>query len=100
MAAAAAAPATPAAAPAAATLSQTAAELYRIRRTVCAMLDKRGFVVLEEDRAMTVESFLQTFGEAPSRRQLTMLVARRDAPEDRLIVFFPDDDVGVPHVKQ
>lgn len=82
------------------TLSTTAAELYRIRRTVCAMLDKRGYVVLEEDRNMSVESFLLTFGEVPSRRALTMLVARRDAPADRLMVFFPDDDVGVPHVKQ
>ena len=31
---------------------------------------------------------------------MTMLVAKRDSAEDRLIVFFPDDDVGVPQIKQ
>lgn len=31
---------------------------------------------------------------------MTMLVAKRDQPEERLLVFFPEEDVGVPNIKQ
>jgi hypothetical protein len=39
------------------------------------------------------------FGEVPSREGLVMLVAKREDAEDKMYVFFPEADVGVPHCK-
>ena len=42
---------------------------------------------------------LPQFGVMPSRDSLTLLVAKRDDGEDRMYVFFPEADVGVPQCK-
>jgi hypothetical protein len=40
------------------------------------------------------------FGEIPSREALALLVAKRDEPTERLYVFFPEGDIGVPQCKK
>ena len=84
---------------AAAGLNPGASKLFRIRKTVCKMLDKRGYEVPGEDRDMSPEDFTYKFGELPSRQAMNLMVARRDDPDDKLIVFFPETDLGVKECK-
>lgn len=74
-------------------------KLFRIRKTVYKMLMKRGYNVLDEELDMTMEQFIERFTETPSRDSLTILVAKIDEPENRLLVYFPDGDVGVKEGK-
>jgi hypothetical protein len=86
---------------AAALTSVAASKLFRIRRTVCAMLIKRGYVVLDEDANMRVEEFAAAFGgDIPNRERMGLLVFKRDDENDKLFVFFPGGDVGVPQCKE
>ncbi len=85
-----------------ATLTSVAAsKLFRIRKTVCAMLSKRGYVVLDEDLNMRVEDFAATFGgDIPNREKMGLVVFKRDNENEKLFVFFPGGDVGVPQCKE
>ena len=77
--------------------SVSASRLYRIRKTVCAMLSKRGYVVLDDDLHMRVEDFAAQFGgDIPNREKMGMLVFKRDDEQAKLFVFFPGGDVGLP----
>ena len=80
-------------------LNSLAARLFRIRRTCFALLAKRQYNVPEEDLDMSSEDFTERFGEVPSREGLTIFVAKRDDPDSRMYVFFPESDVGVPQCK-
>ena len=84
---------------AAASLNPSASKLFRIRKTVCKMLDKRGYEVPQEDKEMSAEDFTYKFGDMPSRAAMSLMVARRDDPDDKLIVFFPEADLGVKECK-
>lgn len=80
-------------------LNPAASKLFRIRKTVCKMLDKRGYEVPQEEREMAADEFTAKFGEHPSRGGLTLMVGRREDPDDKLIVFFPEADLGVKECK-
>jgi DNA-directed RNA polymerase I, II, and III subunit RPABC1 len=55
-------------------LTPEASRLFRVYKTVSAMLSKRGYMVSREMREMTPFDFTQRFGEYPSREGLTILV--------------------------
>lgn len=56
-----------AAADVAVTLSSVAYRMFRIRRTVCALLTKRGYIVPSEDATMNAESFAESVRRSFSR---------------------------------
>lgn len=80
-------------------LNSSAARLFRIRKTCYALLSKRGYNVPMDDLEMSAETFLARFGDFPARENLTILVGKRDDAENRMFVFFPESDVGVPQCK-
>ena len=55
-------------------LSAEASRLFRVYKTVGAMLSKRGYMVSREMREMSPMEFTHKFGEFPSREGLTILV--------------------------
>jgi len=64
------------------------------------MLEKRGYIVPEEDLTMTTDEFKTRFGETPSREGLSILVEKADDSSEQLFVFFPEDEkVGVKPIK-
>ena len=58
------------------TLTTEASRLFRVYKTISAMLSKRGYMVSREMKEMTPMDFTQRFGEYPSREGLTILVVR------------------------
>jgi DNA-directed RNA polymerases I, II, and III subunit RPABC1 len=83
----------------AAALNPAASRLFRIRKTVCRMLDKRGYEVPAADVGMSADDFIAQFSEMPSRSAMSVMVGKRDNPDDKLIVFFPEADLGVRECK-
>ena len=80
--------------------SPEASRIFRVYKTVSAMLHKRGYMIPREMREMTPRSFVEKFGEMPSREALTILVEKADDESNQLFVFFPDDEkVGVKPIK-
>lgn len=67
-------------------LSAEASRLFRVYKTVSAMLHKRGYMVSREMRDITPASFAQKFGEHPSREALTILVVSKYGSFTVLIV--------------
>ena len=61
-------------------LSPDASRLFRVYKTVSAMLYKRGYMVPKDMRELSPALFTQKFGEHPTREALTILVVsdRRD----------------------
>jgi DNA-directed RNA polymerase I, II, and III subunit RPABC1 len=57
-------------------LSPEASRLFRVYKTVAAMLTKRGYLVSREMKEMTPASFTAKFGEYPTREGLTILTVR------------------------
>jgi len=81
-------------------LSPEASRLFRVYKTISAMLGKRGYMVPREMRDMTPASFTERFGEFPTREGLTILVEKADDESNQLFVFFPEDEkVGVKPIK-
>ena len=81
-------------------LSAEGSRLFRIRKTCLKMLQKRGYVVDEEQLDMTKETFIQTWGENPTRDAMTILAEKADNETDQIFVFFPEDEkVGVKPIK-
>jgi len=75
--------------------------LFRVRKTICTMLRKRGYLVAQKDLDMTMGEFNEEFGAAPQRSALTHLVQKLENDEDKLFVFFPEDEnVGVKPIRQ
>jgi len=80
--------------------SPEASRIFRVYKTVSAMLHKRGYMVPRDMREMTPQSFVAKFGEMPSRESLTILVEKADDESNQLFVFFPEDEkVGVKPIK-
>lgn len=81
-------------------LTPEASRLFRVYKTVSAMLNKRGYMVPRDMREMTPGAFTAKFGEHPIRESLTILVEKADNETDQLFVFFPEDEkVGVKPIK-
>lgn len=57
-------------------LSPEASRLFRVYKTLSAMLNKRGYMIPREMRDMTPTDFTSKFGEFPTREGLTILVVR------------------------
>eukprot|EP00594_Rhizosolenia_setigera_P017884 CAMPEP_0178960358 /NCGR_PEP_ID=MMETSP0789-20121207/12917_1 /TAXON_ID=3005 /ORGANISM="Rhizosolenia setigera, Strain CCMP 1694" /LENGTH=234 /DNA_ID=CAMNT_0020643693 /DNA_START=133 /DNA_END=837 /DNA_ORIENTATION=- len=98
--------ATPSASANRAGLNPESARLFRVYKTIAAMLKKRDYSVPREMLEMTPLSFTQKFGEdmgvngGASREALTILVEKADDPNSQLFVFFPEDEkVGVKPIK-
>jgi len=72
-------------------LTPDASRLFRICKTLAAMLENRGYNVPRDTKEMTPTTFTQKYGENPSRESLTMLVGKGDDDTDQLFVFFPED---------
>jgi hypothetical protein len=58
------------------TLTTEASRLFRVYKTISAMLAKRGYMVSRDMKEMTPMDFTNRFGEYPSREGLTILVVR------------------------
>mmetsp|Transcript_23724 Transcript_23724/g.34591 ORF Transcript_23724/g.34591 Transcript_23724/m.34591 type:complete len:223 (-) Transcript_23724:84-752(-) len=87
-------------APVSKSLTPEASRLFRVYKTIAAMLDKRGYLVPREMREMNPVSFTTKFGEHPTREGLTILVEKADDETNQLFVFFPEDEkVGVKPIK-
>eukprot|EP00567_Pseudictyota_dubia_P004820 CAMPEP_0197449152 /NCGR_PEP_ID=MMETSP1175-20131217/20173_1 /TAXON_ID=1003142 /ORGANISM="Triceratium dubium, Strain CCMP147" /LENGTH=228 /DNA_ID=CAMNT_0042981177 /DNA_START=174 /DNA_END=860 /DNA_ORIENTATION=+ len=81
-------------------LTPEASRLFRVYKTVAAMLTKRGYMVPRDMRDMTPSAFTEKFGEYPARESLTILVEKADDETNQLFVFFPEDEkVGVKPIK-
>jgi len=81
-------------------MSAQTGRLFRVYKTVSAMLHKRGYMVPRELLEMTPAAFINKFSDQPSRDTLTMLVEKDDDETNQLFVFFPDDEkVGVRPIK-
>jgi len=81
-------------------LSPEASRLFRVYKTLSAMLNKRGYMIPREMRDMTPTDFTSKFGEFPTREGLTILVEKADDEMNQLFVFFPEDEkVGVKPIK-
>lgn len=81
-------------------LTPEASRLFRVYKTVSAMLEKRGYLVPREMKEMTPAGFTAKFGENVTRDALTILVEKADDETNQLFVFFPEDEkVGVKPIK-
>ena len=83
-------------------LSPNASKLFRIRKTVATMLRKRGYVVPERMLNVTAEDFKAEFvsgGEEPNLERMSMLLFKETNELDRIYVFFPEGDLGLPQIK-
>jgi len=67
-------------------LTAEASRLFRVYKTISAMLFKRGYMVSREMKEMTPTGFTQRFGEYPSREGLTILVVSCTASIDGIII--------------
>jgi len=74
--------------------------LWRVRKTVHAMLLERGYVLTQKDLSMTLDEFKAEKGENPVRESLTILASKKDNPADQIFVFWANDEkLGVAPVK-
>lgn len=82
-------------------LNAEAAKMFRVRKTCLKMLRKRGYLIEEEGALdMNAEQFRVKFGENPSRSSLTVRAEKSDDSNDKIIVYFPEDEkVGVKPIK-
>mmetsp|Transcript_39791 Transcript_39791/g.55260 ORF Transcript_39791/g.55260 Transcript_39791/m.55260 type:complete len:203 (+) Transcript_39791:233-841(+) len=74
--------------------------LFRVYKTVTAMLDDRGYLLSQKELERTKDQFREDFGEDPNRANMTILVPKKDDPTEQIFVFFPDEPkVGVKTIK-
>ena len=82
-------------------MSEKKTKLFRIRKTVCKMLNARGYLVAQAELDRDKDSFTEEFGEDPRRDALTLQFDLREDPTQHIFVFFPDDEkVGVKTIKE
>ena len=82
-------------------MSEKKTKLFRIRKTVCKMLNARGYLVAQAELDRDKDSFTEEFGEDPRRDALTLQFDLREDPTQHIFVFFPDEEkVGVKTIKE
>ena len=82
-------------------MSEKKTKLFRIRKTVCKMLNARGYLVAQAELDRDKDSFTEEFGEDPRRDALTLQFDLREDPTQHMFVFFPDEEkVGVKTIKE
>ena len=82
-------------------MTEKKAKLFRIRKTVCKMLNARGYLVAQAELDRDKDSFTEEFGEDPRRDALTLQFDLREDPTQHIFVFFPDEEkVGVKTIKE
>ena len=82
-------------------MSEKKTKLFRIRKTVCKMLNARGYLVAQAELDRDKDSFTEKFGEDPRRDALTLQFDLREDPTQHIFVFFPDEEkVGVKTIKE
>mmetsp|Transcript_22031 Transcript_22031/g.43306 ORF Transcript_22031/g.43306 Transcript_22031/m.43306 type:complete len:209 (-) Transcript_22031:96-722(-) len=64
--------------------------LHRARDTINKMLRNRKYLVSSAE--MNFEDFKGTFGYPVDKKKLMMLAAKKDDPNDRIFVFFPEEE--------
>lgn len=67
-------------------------DLYRVRKTLCQMLDDRGYVISEEDLTMNLTDFKELFtgdGGRVARDRCQITTCRDSDSTDQLFAFFP-----------
>ncbi|XP_031490995.1 DNA-directed RNA polymerases II and IV subunit 5A [Nymphaea colorata] len=74
--------------------------LFRIRRTIMHMLRDRGYVVGDGEIKMSKTEFIHKYGEEAKREDLIISKYKRNDPNERIFVFFPEEaKVGVKTIK-
>ena len=82
-------------------MSEKKTKLFRTRKTVCKMLNARGYLVAQAELDRDKDSFTEEFGEDPRRDALTLQFDLREDPTQHIFVFFPDEEkVGVKTIKE
>ena len=82
-------------------MSEKKTKLFRIRKTVCKMLNARSYLVAQAELDRDKDSFTEEFGEDPRRDALTLQFDLREDPTQHIFVFFPDEEkVGVKTIKE
>lgn len=74
--------------------------MFRIRKTVCKMLTKRGYAVPSPELDMDAETFRARYSDSPNRDALNMLVAKNDEPDSKLHVNFVVSDFAMAECKR
>ncbi|CAM6129377.1 unnamed protein product [Calypogeia fissa] len=71
-------------------LSEDGRRLFRIRRTVMAILWDRGYLVSKAELVWSEAQFSATFGSEPSRGDLKICTVKISNREDRVVVLFAE----------
>merc|ERR1711865_641501 len=80
-------------------------KMWRIRKTMCSMLKDRGFIVAQTFQNETRDEFQmawrQATDEGAGRERFVILCAHKDDPENKILVYFPDENkrVGVKPIR-
>ncbi len=83
--------------------------LWRVRKTVNAMLLSRGYVLSREDLDMDLDDFRRRFGEGggggatavDARERLTILASHKDDGREQIFVFWAEEEkIGVKPIKK
>eukprot|EP00694_Reclinomonas_americana_P007581 EC798834.1.p1 GENE.EC798834.1~~EC798834.1.p1 ORF type:complete len:210 (+),score=87.95 EC798834.1:39-668(+) len=79
------------------------ARLWRIRRTVLAMLKERGYVIQDEEHNMPAERFTAWLAQQngdDERERMTVYATHKDDASETIMVFFnKEPSLGVQHIK-
>lgn len=65
--------------------------LYRIWRTLVQMMQDRGYNVPDSLLMLSLNGFRQRLGEAKSREQLSITLAKLDDPDSKIMTYFAEE---------
>lgn len=78
--------------------------MFRVRKTVVAMLKKRGYNIAADDLNMSPQAFHDEFVDGAGRvdrEKIVMRVEKMNNPQDQIFVFFPEGkNIGVGEIKK